>query len=697
MRHSLPKLTLVALVASSTIAFAVAPAPDDGRTTTGPDLETVPYMATDQAGDANAINDQGLPFITGTPPATSTDPASVPHADILGARITSLYEEVVGQDGLTDHVLTGLEFRTGITAEPAETTNPLIHRFMGSTGGCEFWVQAYTGTGGAQAHGSADVRAFDGCGYQFDADDPLDTDRTISDGVSYSYDSDHGELVVTLTLDQVDPTLATNLERGEFYLLGSLHNRSVTNAVAISATIPQFDEMPGENGFTEIGSDIPADEEPPPDDGGGDGGSDDGGDSDIDADGHRGGDGNDVPRDTRPVCERFDGEATGTTPTEGHDRTGAEGSTLTVGLHAPATGAAPVPTTSYDKGRDLYWAALAEGCEETVLGRDHVEVLFRDDRYDPNSAGQVCKELASEAFMVVGAAGTDQIQRCGQIAGVNQFPYLSTGVTEAGLEHNPWYFASTMSFREQGGLLADYVTANPDDNRVLGAGAQIGSIVTNTPNYDDALEGWRQGLRDNDQPHLTTFRYTKGDTSWYADTARQFRADGVEVVYFLGSPVDLLTFAQEANDRFDYNPLYIGVATDTSLDAVLRAGCREPGQEVDGAVWLSHTPGLDDAPSAFLDAAAQFSAPADQISLRLWAFAEQQHELLAGYGDVHGEDLTRPDFRAYVEDGTSSTNGTFPDATWSPSDHFPSEAMHVVQANCEREEHVTLHVDASGF
>lgn len=254
MRATASILTAVAAVGG--LAFSVVPTTDERS---APDLDTVPYMATDQAGDANAINDQGLPFITGTPPATATDPVQLAGADILGARITSVYEEVTGTDGLVDRVLTGLEFRTGLTAEPTETSPALIHRFRGTIGGCEAWVQATTGTAGGRAHGTSSVRIFGPeCGVPDDAAGLRGSQTLTGPGIDYAWDDELGEMVVTIDLALAPAELTDHIERGDFYILTDLENRHYS---AAGITAPVIDRMPGP-GYTEIGSDIPADEEP---------------------------------------------------------------------------------------------------------------------------------------------------------------------------------------------------------------------------------------------------------------------------------------------------------------------------------------------------------------------------------------------------------------------------------------------------
>ncbi|MBW3621152.1 MAG: ABC transporter substrate-binding protein, partial [Actinobacteria bacterium] len=194
----------------------------------------------------------------------------------------------------------------------------------------------------------------------------------------------------------------------------------------------------------------------------------------------------------------------------GTDRTGVTDDTITLAIHAPVTGAAPLPSTSFEKARDMYWRWITEAKGETVLGRKKVEVLFKDDKYDPNSARQACRELEAKAFLTVGGGGTDQIQACGQFAQVAKTPYFSAGVTEQGLGDNPWYFATSMTYRQQGVLLGRYVAKNF-------SGKKVAAIVTDTPNFDDAVEGWDQGRQQAGmQNYYKTLRHPKSDTSWYS-------------------------------------------------------------------------------------------------------------------------------------------------------------------------------------
>jgi ABC-type branched-subunit amino acid transport system substrate-binding protein len=130
----------------------------------------------------------------------------------------------------------------------------------------------------------------------------------------------------------------------------------------------------------------------------------------------------------------------------GGDTTGISGDTIKIGIHAPITGAAPVPSQSFQKGKDLYWDYL-EKTNNLIFGRN-VEAIFRNDNYNPSQAVSVCREMVEneKVFLLVGVAGTDQIQACARYAATVGVPYLSAGVTETGLANLPNYFANWMSY-----------------------------------------------------------------------------------------------------------------------------------------------------------------------------------------------------------------------------------------------------------
>jgi ABC-type branched-subunit amino acid transport system substrate-binding protein len=388
------------------------------------------------------------------------------------------------------------------------------------------------------------------------------------------------------------------------------------------------------------------------------------------------------------------GQAAGATlKLSGSNRTGVTKDTITLAVHAPVTGAAPLPSASFEKSRDLYWRYITEIKHEKVLGRSKVVVNFKDDKYTPNTAIQACRELASSSFLLVGGGGTDQIQACGQFATQSKVPYLSAGVTEAGLRGLDWYYAASMSYKQQGPLLAAYV-------KKTFPGKKVGAIVTDTPNFDDAVAGWEDGVKRQGLPYYKTLRHPKGNSSWITSFASEMARNKVEVLFLLTAPTDYIQFAQQAGSQ-NYSPQFIGVGISAGLNAVLGAGC----PDVDGGIFLSPFPGLDYARKnipEFFSAGKTLGVPTDDIALVLWGIAKTQHEMFKRYEQTFkSTDLTREDFRAMLEQQKGMVTNVFPQLSYTPDDHFGASQAHVIKAVCREEpevsEHVTLATFASGF
>jgi ABC-type branched-subunit amino acid transport system substrate-binding protein len=429
-----------------------------------------------------------------------------------------------------------------------------------------------------------------------------------------------------------------------------------------------------------------------------DGGSDDGGDggpdgasasdgSDADGVDAEGGTGSDGGAPTASSGEGS-GASTGTREPQGSDRTGVTDGSITLAIHAPVTGAAPLPATSFEKSRDLYWRWITEEKGQKVLGRSEVRVNFGDDRFEPNTAVQVCRQLASRAFALVGGGGSDQITACGRFAGQARVPYFSMGVNEAGLDQNPWYFAASMSYPQQTPLLAQYVARNFP-------GKKVGAIFIQTPNQDDAISSWDAARRQHDLPYTESLRHPKGNTSWYSGYARQLHEAGTEVIFMLTSPLDYIRFAQVADDA-GYEFQYVGVGISKGLNDVLRSGC----PQVDGGVFFSPFPAIETAPKLdpdFHRAARRFGVPDDDIAWALWGLAKVQHALFDRYEEVFGTDLTREDFRALVESTGKVETGVFPTLAYTPQDHFGGTAVHVLKADCGPRQYKDAGTFRSGF
>ncbi|MPZ26627.1 MAG: ABC transporter substrate-binding protein [Micromonosporaceae bacterium] len=356
----------------------------------------------------------------------------------------------------------------------------------------------------------------------------------------------------------------------------------------------------------------------------------------------------------------------------GGDSTGVTADRITIGIHAPLTGAAPLRQESFDAGKDLYWRHGNGGDPVTIHGRQ-VEVIFADDRYRPSHARQVCQQMAEqgEAFLLIGGGGTDQIQSCAQYAASRGVPYLSAGVTELGLRRLRSYFAASQSYPQQARLLADYI------RKELGVtdASRVAAVITNTPNFDDATEAFQRAF-----PGVRVFRPDKnengGSTAGNLCTGPNANFD---VVFPLVAPTFYLEMAAAAACR----PQYAGVGVSMGLDQVASVGC-EAGRSTENARFFSPAPSFEDARQGrwddqFMRAAAAAGVTPDDIMWLLWGQSKALHALL----DNAGQQLTRERFIARTENARVRT-GVFPELRYTPSDHFGAQEVHVLRNVCQR-------------
>jgi branched-chain amino acid transport system substrate-binding protein len=367
----------------------------------------------------------------------------------------------------------------------------------------------------------------------------------------------------------------------------------------------------------------------------------------------------------------------------GGNTTGVSGSTIKIGIHAPITGAAPVPQSSFNSGKDLYWRYLKR-IGKSIAGRD-VEVVFRDDQYNPSHAVAVCKEMVQKehVFALVGIAGTDQIQACARYAASAGVPYLSAGVTQNGLTGLRNYFAMWMSYVQQGPLLADELVST------LGAKQKKNGMVWfQTPNFVDAHNSFISAMRS--RRARVQYDRTVSKTASTADAqavATQLKQLGIKNVYVLTSPKFFLELASAAATQ-NYRPQWVGLGITMGINTVARVGCRN--NAIQGARFFSPYPGIADADR--FDPAFHKAGGQDDIEWGLWGASKVIGRMLV----AAGHNLTRERF-VYFAERVGASTGVFPPVHFSPSDHFGGNAMHVLRANCKKDQWVTARAFVSHF
>lgn len=360
------------------------------------------------------------------------------------------------------------------------------------------------------------------------------------------------------------------------------------------------------------------------------------------------------------------------------DTTGITDDTIRIGIHAPITGAAPVPAQSFQKGKDLYWNWLKQN-NKTVLGRD-VEVVFRNDNYNPSQAVSGCREMVEKekVFLLVGIAGTDQIQACAQYAASAGVPYISAGVTEIGVADLRNYFTIWMTYREQGPLLADMMTTK------LGARDEVnGMLRFRTPTFEDAHQGFIDGMKKHGAPvqYDRTVSKTAGQTDAQAIATEICQQENVDNLYVLTSPTFFIQLAQAAASQQCF-PQYVGVGLSMAIDTVASVACRNQ-RSIDNARFLNPFPAFFNADQ--YDQNFKKAGGTDDIMFGLWGFSKVMHEMFNGTGTG----ITRESFVLKSEKLRNVETGVFPNLDFSPSDHLGGTAMHLNRADCANNRWVT--------
>jgi hypothetical protein len=352
----------------------------------------------------------------------------------------------------------------------------------------------------------------------------------------------------------------------------------------------------------------------------------------------------------------------------GGTTTGVTATTIKIGIHAPLTGAAPLKAESFNAGKDLYWEKGANGQPVVIHGRK-VEVVFQDDQYNPSHARAVCQQMAEEeqVFLLVGGGGTDQIQACAAYAASKGIPYFSPGVTEIGVNRLPNYFAVSMTYADQAPLLAQYIKANASALGWGGDPAKIALVATNTPNFTDAVDAFKQAM-----PGVKEFRPEKNENgSTMAGQLCTGTIKNYEIVFPLTAPTYFLQMAGASKCE----PQYVGVGVTHGLDQVADTGCQTGG--VADSRFFSPGPAFADASKyapEFLKAGGK-----DDIMQLLWGISKTLHELFL----KAGPSLSREAFIASTSNA-SVKSGIFPDLTYTPTNHFGARQVHVLKLDCTR-------------
>ena len=376
----------------------------------------------------------------------------------------------------------------------------------------------------------------------------------------------------------------------------------------------------------------------------------------------------------------------GGTATAGN-RTGITDTEIRIGIHAPVTGAAPIPQNSFEEGKEVYWKT-----PEGKVGSRTVRVFFEDDKFDPATAVQKCKKMVEQdkVFLLIGGGGADQITACAKYAQSVGVPYLSAGVNEAGLANIRSYFALSTTYSQQSPLLTQLIQKRFP-------GKKVGIAVADSGSFNDAHASITKAFQNAGFQIVYNKRIPKSANAGDgANIASALQTSGAEVVYFLSSPTTFLYVASALNPA--YSPQFVGPGITSGLATVATVGC-QGRKGVDKAIFLSPFPQLDVIdqidPGYQRAYQSQLGKKGDDLGLALWGLSKQLKTMF----DAAGPDMTRQSFVATVESGKTFSGGVYPPVTYSARTHFGGSQVHALQADCSTNPGTfkTIATFASGF
>ncbi len=370
----------------------------------------------------------------------------------------------------------------------------------------------------------------------------------------------------------------------------------------------------------------------------------------------------------------------------GGDRTGITDKEIRIGIHAPVTGAAPIPQNSFEEGKEVFWNS-----PDGKLGNRTVKVFFEDDKFDPATAVQRCKKMVEQdkVFLLIGGGGADQITACAKYAQSAGVPYLSAGVNEAGLANLRSYFALSTTYAQQSPLIVQMVQKNF-------AGKKIGIAVADSGSFNDAYASIKKAFSAAGFEIVYDKRIPKSANAGDgANIASAMQQSGAEVVYFLSSPTTFLYVASGLNPA--YSPQFVGPGITSGLNTVANIGCKSPRQGVEKAIFFSPFPQLDVInkidPAYQQQYQKQLGKQGDDLGLALWGLSRQ----LKAMFDEAGPDMSRQSFVSSIESGKPFAGGVYPPVTYTARNHFGGSQVHVLQADCATSTFKTIGTFVSGF
>ncbi|MFA5889893.1 MAG: ABC transporter substrate-binding protein [Actinomycetota bacterium] len=296
-----------------------------------------------------------------------------------------------------------------------------------------------------------------------------------------------------------------------------------------------------------------------------------------------------------------------------------QGNVVTVGMHVPETGAAPLPTNYKDTLDAIVKYFNTEG---KVFGRT-LRFVLEDDGYDPQVALAACRKLAGEEpLYVIGHTMPAGQEVCARLFEDRGIPYLMRGTYPEILKGRQLSWFGTCPDDIQGRLLADYVLKHLNGVGKKAAVVFQDDQVSSRDNFVARIKagGGKIVLVDQSVPRQSD----------YAATVQKLQDAGAEFVLLSLPPVDAIKLSVQAQGQ-GYHPTWLGGGTWWNYNMVLESA----GMALDGSIVLSPWASIDSAATDEFKQVMRKYAPditPDDIGLIMWGWANLVREAMVQAG-----------------------------------------------------------------
>jgi ABC-type branched-subunit amino acid transport system substrate-binding protein len=387
---------------------------------------------------------------------------------------------------------------------------------------------------------------------------------------------------------------------------------------------------------------------------------------------------------------------------------GLTDTSIKICAHIPITGAAAVDRNPNRFGK-FYWDWV--NSQGGVYGRK-VDYIAYDDRYNPPFAVQAAERCRSQgAFVIAGAAGTDQLVAVAKWAARNKVPYLMgpASVKDTG-QYVPYAKMIGPDYEYQSELLADYLF------KQFGKDVNYAMVRMDSPFFQAAHDAFVNRLKTHGIALKVDEKVQKDESTFTGLMARLSAAD-VKVVNNFTTPVHWLKMMKQRPATYQPTWTAISPAAGFNLVAEILTGEGDQAQAGNALVFhhfnpaypATRTDNVDDVINQYPYAAEirkfqeifnkyatqEEKAPRDDIDWSAYLASKNLHRILLKVG----KDLTRTKLwqflDTYKETAQEAAPGCPADFTRKP--HEGAWFVNVFKLGTRQWENVKTCVDATGL